>query len=331
MRFTLSWMSAATFPQIIVSAADTPTSQIHEGARRREAAQEDAQEHRERGGLRAHRHERGDRRGGALVDVRRPDVERHRRDLEQEAAGQQRDPHGGRRRGLSATEDAGERREVERPGRAVDQRQPVEQDPRGQRSEHEVLRGGLVRLDLAAEVPGEDVRRERHQLEPDVDHREVDARGHRHHADGGEHDQGEVLAGPVVVALQVVVRQQHDQRGGEQEQRLEEDGEVVEREHPGEEVRGGVGGAGGEPERHPGGGEGKHGPGAEEAMPGPARGKPRQQDHHGQRRQHQLGEQGDEVRAHGLSAPGGARRGAPWGARTPGGSGSRGPRPRRPA
>ena len=57
-----------------------------------ERADEDAQQRRERGRLGRRRHERGDRRGRALVDVGRPHVERRGRDLEAEADEQQREP-----------------------------------------------------------------------------------------------------------------------------------------------------------------------------------------------------------------------------------------------
>ena len=52
---------------------------------------EEAQEHAERGGLRRDRHEGRDRRRRALVDVRRPLVERRDRGLEAEAGDAQRD------------------------------------------------------------------------------------------------------------------------------------------------------------------------------------------------------------------------------------------------
>ena len=53
---------------------------------------EDAREDRERRGLRRRREERRDRRRRAFVDVRRPDVERRRRDLEAESRAEQHDP-----------------------------------------------------------------------------------------------------------------------------------------------------------------------------------------------------------------------------------------------
>ena len=53
---------------------------------------EEAHEDAERGRLGRHRHERGDRRRSALVDVRRPLVEGGDRDLEREPGGGEPDP-----------------------------------------------------------------------------------------------------------------------------------------------------------------------------------------------------------------------------------------------
>ena len=109
---------------------------------------DDAHEQRHGGDLGRGGEEGGDRRRRALVDVGRPHVERHRRDLEGEAdeqeheAEDQADVLAGAGRALRDGGDAGEAR---RAGEAVDQRGAVEQHARRQRAEHEVLEAGLAR------------------------------------------------------------------------------------------------------------------------------------------------------------------------------------------
>ena len=77
-------VSAAKLPTTIVRSAETQTN----GSQRRDgpnAVMKIAQEHGEGGGFGTGGHERGDRGGRALIDVRRPDLERRGRDLERQA------------------------------------------------------------------------------------------------------------------------------------------------------------------------------------------------------------------------------------------------------
>ena len=73
--------------------------------------------------------------------------------------------------------------EVGRPRRPVDERDAVDEDGRGERTEHEVLHGGLARLAAPQVHPGEDVQRDRHDLEGEEDEDQVVGRGHEHRAD----------------------------------------------------------------------------------------------------------------------------------------------------
>ena len=105
----------------------------------------------------------------ALVDVGRPHVERHRGDLEGEA-GEHEDeaedeadrawPLRAPRRSPAKDECAGE---------AVDQRRAVEEHAGGERAEHEILQAGLGRPGVVAMDGGDDVERERLQLEPEIE------------------------------------------------------------------------------------------------------------------------------------------------------------------
>ena len=108
---------------------------------------EEAHEDAERGHLGRHRHERGHRRGGALVDVRRPLMEGGDRDLEGEPGCGQRDPDQDQRvvgePGADPLADAGE---VGRARAAVDEGQAVEQGRRAERADDQVLEARLERV-----------------------------------------------------------------------------------------------------------------------------------------------------------------------------------------
>ena len=107
---------------------------------------EDAREDRERGGLRGGREERGDRRRRAFVDVGRPDVERHRGDLEAESRASSMMPNISASFVMRVDMAARDVEQVERAADAVDQRDAVQQDRRAHRAEDEVLHRRLGRL-----------------------------------------------------------------------------------------------------------------------------------------------------------------------------------------
>ncbi len=133
-----------------------------------ERLDEKADEERDRGDLRRHREERRDRRRRPLVDVGRPHMERHGRDLEGEPDRDEHDADDETDRRAAIGEELGEAIEARRPGEAVDQRGTVEQHAGGQRAEDEVLEPGLGRADRVAVEGGEDVERQALQS-PDRD------------------------------------------------------------------------------------------------------------------------------------------------------------------
>ena len=114
------------------------------------------------GGLRPRRHEGGHRRGRALVGVGRPHVERHRRDLEERgrpAAAARRPAAAAFARSGEPVRKAADARQVRGAGRAVDQRDAVEQEAAGEGAEQEVLERRLVRLERAAPEADQHVER----------------------------------------------------------------------------------------------------------------------------------------------------------------------------
>ena len=149
MRLTFSWRSAARLPSVIVSAASTDQRSIaqpvraegqHRAARTRRRSTRTMRA--ERGRLHARGHEAGDRRGRALVRIGRPHVERHRRDLEAE---RDEDEAARRAKNSGALPARGRlgarcrRSDSVAAGRAVDQRDAVEQEAGRERADQEVL------------------------------------------------------------------------------------------------------------------------------------------------------------------------------------------------
>jgi hypothetical protein len=108
----------------------------------RKRADGGAGEDRHGGDLGGRREERRHRRRRTLVDIRCPHVERHRRDLEAEAANRKHEaedqPDAALARRLG---DAGKRHVA---GEAVNQRAAVQQHARRQRAEHEILEAASV-------------------------------------------------------------------------------------------------------------------------------------------------------------------------------------------
>ena len=187
-----------------------------------------AGEDRHRGDLGGGGEERRHRRRRALVDVRRPHVERHRRNLEAEAREQEHQPEhqpdAALPRGLG---DAGERHVA---GEAVDQRAAVQQHARRQRAEHEILQPGLRRTHVVAVRRGDHVERKAHQLEAEIERDQVAGRDQHAHAGGREQDQDRVFEGPLVL-LRLIVERHDDGEGGACEgQDLQEPRVVVEDE-----------------------------------------------------------------------------------------------------
>ena len=109
----------------------------------------------------APREERGHRRRRAFVDIGRPHVEGHRRDLEGESRARWQADDQPHRARVLARQSIRQPAKLVRAGEAVDQRSAVEQHARGQRAEDEVLQPGLGRASVVAVEGGDDVERQR--------------------------------------------------------------------------------------------------------------------------------------------------------------------------
>ena len=181
-----------------------------------EAHVEHAQQGGDGRGLRGDRHEAGDRRRGAHVDVGGPGVERHGADLEEQAdrdhdeAAQQQTLRAGVGR-----DGRVELREAHAPGVAVEQRDAVEHDGRGQRAEQEVLeRRLLAEQATTARHRGQQVQRQREDLDGHEQHQQVVGGDEQHHAEDREHQQREDLRVLAAQALGLALERRARHRGG---------------------------------------------------------------------------------------------------------------------
>ena len=127
------------------------------GGDRLEGAHGDAHDQRHGRHLRRGGEEGGDRRRRALIDVGRPHVERHGRDLEGEAGQHEDEAEDQAELALAAAERRGDRLEAGVAGVAVDQADAVEQHARGQRAEDEIFQAGFGRAQVVAVDGGEHI------------------------------------------------------------------------------------------------------------------------------------------------------------------------------
>src|SRR5262249_8074527 len=142
-----------------------------------QSASEDRCEHPEQddqcGALRRDREERDRRRGHAGVDVRRPRVERSKRDLEPETREQENDAQDEDR--IVGNVPGREPREPRRAELPEEERDAEERERGGERPREEILQARLRRRRGLPEIRREDVKRERKRLEAEEDHEQIEA------------------------------------------------------------------------------------------------------------------------------------------------------------
>ena len=163
MRFTSVWTTARIEPTTSDSTRQHPDRRTPVVTLERQGDHEHPQHGGERGRLADRGHERGDVVRRTLVDVGRPHVERHGRHLEAESDDQQGDAgqHRAGRHRRATPWSANERddlADVGRAGAAVDERDAVQEERRGEAAEHEVLDARLLARRAVAVGGGEHVR-----------------------------------------------------------------------------------------------------------------------------------------------------------------------------
>ena len=200
MRLTSDCTMAITEPTAIVTIATAQSTGRPVPPRVGDGDVSDPQQRAERGDLGARRHEAGDRGRRALVDVRRPDVERRGADLEQQADGEQRDAEEQQRLAAErhvparAADRAGDGRQADGVGVAVDEGRAEEEERRRERAEQEVLQARLLGQQAAATgEAAHQVERQRQDLERDEHRQQVVRGGEQQHAADREQQQREDL------------------------------------------------------------------------------------------------------------------------------------------
>ena len=166
--------------------------------------------------LGCHTEERGDRRGGTLVSVGGPGVERHGADLEGEADDHEHDADTSMPPTLAPLAVM-LRSDVAQQGAAgnpVQQAHPVEHDRAGEHAEQVVLHARLVALRVPLAPRGHHVGRDRQELEGDEHADQVARTRHHHHAEHAAEQQHVVLALVVLAVLDLVGGEQHDDVAG---------------------------------------------------------------------------------------------------------------------
>ena len=167
------------------------------------------------------------RRGRTLIDVRRPHVEGHGGDLEGEAGDHEDEAEDCTQRRTAAGEIGGDAGELGGAGEAIDQRGPVKQHARGERTQHEVLEARFRRPGRVTVDGGQHIERQRLQFEAHVEGDEVVGRDHQHHADGGEQDEDRILEALRAVALHEADGKDEGRCRAEQRQHLHDLGEGI--------------------------------------------------------------------------------------------------------
>ena len=117
---------------------------MRDGGERQRAEQHADEQHHARG-LGADGKERGGRRGRALINVRRPDLQGEGGDLESESAHDQQHAQLEERLMLNRRTARREFAKAHRARRAVDQRDAIDEERRGHRAEDEILDSRLKR------------------------------------------------------------------------------------------------------------------------------------------------------------------------------------------
>src|SRR3954464_4537448 len=147
------------------------------------------------GSLRADGEESGHWRGSALINVRHPNLKWYRRNFESQAdqCEQQTQQRGALVRS-ARRKRVTDLLEIRLAGNAEDPGDAVYDEPGGHRTENQILHASLQGRRVAPGETDQYVKRDRHQLERDEDHDQVDGGHQIHQPRAGEDWQGEKLA-----------------------------------------------------------------------------------------------------------------------------------------
>ena len=111
--------------------------------------------------------------------------------------------------------------DIQYAGRAVDQRDAVQQKGGGKGPQQKVLERGLRRPGIADQEAAKDIDCDGHDLQADEDGDEMVGGNHDHHAQDAEQQQGVIFAFDHLFPFNVPERQQRHEKRNHQHQRLE--------------------------------------------------------------------------------------------------------------
>mmetsp|Transcript_18462 Transcript_18462/g.30078 ORF Transcript_18462/g.30078 Transcript_18462/m.30078 type:complete len:709 (-) Transcript_18462:9727-11853(-) len=171
-----------------------------------------------------------DRRGRTFIDVRRPHVEGHGRNLEGKARHQEHEAKQEAQRHV-VLRHLHNAREQRRARIAIDQRRAIEQKARRQRAQHKVFQARFGRFDAVPAQRGHDIQSQRLQLQPHIKRHQVARRHHHHHAHSAQRHQHRVFKPQKAARLHIPFAHQQHSRRRQQDHNLGEAREPVIHEH----------------------------------------------------------------------------------------------------
>ncbi len=153
------------------------------------------------------------------MEGRRRHFERETRQNENET-----EDHANRRRVGDDRRDALERH---RPRKAIEQRCAVKHHARRQRAENEIFETRFRGASIVARKGGDDIERQRHQFEAEIERDEIIRRDQQQHAERGQQDQDRIFEFIERGAAQKIRRQQDRHQRRAKRQHLREARESV--------------------------------------------------------------------------------------------------------
>ena len=196
-----------------------------------ERADQDAKQDSHRSRFHRHRHERGNRRGGALVRIGDPHVERHRADFERQADDQHdQSQYGEYRVGVPCGDDFPDAGEIGVGGRPVEQGASKEQNRSCKGAQEKILHRALDRAGTGPAVGDQGVGAQGHRLEPEENAQQINGAGEHHGAKRREDDEHVELASLEAVLAKIAPCKQRREAGADANDDIEEQAESIDGE-----------------------------------------------------------------------------------------------------
>ncbi len=159
------------------------------------------------------RHESGNSRWRALIDVGDPHMKRNSSHLEGKPYHEQTDSDPEILRSFHLGEMIDEIGDAGSSCRSIDERDPVKEEACGKCPQEKILERGFIRDTPFSHESRENVKADRHQLEAKKDNNKVGRRGHQHHPERRKEDQQVEFSQVRVLRYQIVAREENREKG----------------------------------------------------------------------------------------------------------------------